>query len=194
MNIVNVPNCLSVFRILLIPVFIVLYFNGNNGDIYIYMSAVVLLVSGFTDVLDGYIARRYNQTSKIGQFLDPLADKLTQAAVLICLTIKGGIYIIFVSLFFMKELLVLLFSSVFYKKVKVMVAPKWYGKLSTALIYLCVLVILFFGNIISPFYQNIMLAATISWLMISFVLYMVYYYSYYKSLKSKEAADSACAL
>ena len=83
----NVPNTLTVFRILLVPVFAVTYFRAPES--LFYLPAVILAVSGLTDVADGYIARHFNQVTPLGRFLDPVADKLTMATVTICLAIRN---------------------------------------------------------------------------------------------------------
>lgn len=67
----NVPNALSFFRLLLVPVFFFMILNGHGG-----WAIVVLAFSSLTDLLDGYIARKYNQVTRLGQILDPLADRL----------------------------------------------------------------------------------------------------------------------
>ena len=68
----TIPNLMSVIRILLIPVFAVLYYKG-----YIWWSVLILAISGVSDFLDGKIARKFNQVSALGKMLDPVADKLT---------------------------------------------------------------------------------------------------------------------
>ena len=77
----SIPNILSIFRIVLIPVFIVCYLM--LPDEMGWVPALVLVVSGATDVVDGYIARHFNMVTQLGKVLDPLADKLTLAAVVI---------------------------------------------------------------------------------------------------------------
>jgi cardiolipin synthase len=67
----NVPNALSFFRLLLVPVFFFMILNGHGG-----WAIGVLAFSSLTDLLDGYIARKYNQVTRLGQLLDPLADRL----------------------------------------------------------------------------------------------------------------------
>ena len=81
------PNLLTLFRMALIPVVVVLYFMPIAG---VYVTAVFLL-AGLTDWLDGYLARRLEQTSQFGEFLDPVADKLVVAAVLVLLVSDGDV-------------------------------------------------------------------------------------------------------
>ena len=115
----NIPNQLSLLRILLIPVFAVLYLCGGKQPYYL-LSAVVLLLSGLTDVLDGYIARRFHMTSELGKILDPLADKLTQITVLICLVVLHP-----------------------------MASSKWFGKVGTVMFYIATFIIIAFSDTIS---------------------------------------------
>ena len=83
----NTPNLLTLFRMALIPVVVVLYFMPIAG---VYVTAVFLL-AGLTDWLDGYLARRLEQTSQFGEFLDPVADKLVVATVLVLLVSDGDV-------------------------------------------------------------------------------------------------------
>lgn len=79
----TIPNLLTLIRILLVPVFAVLFYRG-----YYIAAVAVLVVSGLTDTFDGKIARRFNQISDLGKVLDPVADKLTQITLAILLFIK----------------------------------------------------------------------------------------------------------
>ena len=83
----NTPNLLTLFRMALIPVVVALYFIPVAG---VYVTAVFLL-AGLTDWLDGYLARRLDQTSPFGAFLDPVADKLVVAVVLVLLVSDGDV-------------------------------------------------------------------------------------------------------
>jgi CDP-diacylglycerol--glycerol-3-phosphate 3-phosphatidyltransferase len=83
----NTPNLLTLFRMALIPVVVALYFIPVAG---VYVTAVFLL-AGLTDWLDGYLARRLDQTSPFGAFLDPVADKLVVATVLVLLVSDGDV-------------------------------------------------------------------------------------------------------
>ncbi len=80
-KIITIPNILSFFRLCLIPLLAWRYCVKKDYT----GAAIILLVSGFTDILDGFIARRFHMVSNIGKALDPVADKMTQIAMLICL-------------------------------------------------------------------------------------------------------------
>ena len=83
-KIFTIPNALSFFRICLIPLIIWLYVV----KIQPFWAGYILILSGITDIVDGFIARHFHMISNLGKVLDPIADKLTQAAVLICLIVR----------------------------------------------------------------------------------------------------------
>ena len=83
----SIPNILCYIRILLIPVFIYVYVNAKDAVDY-YMAAAIIFLSGLTDFCDGFIARKFNQVTELGKLIDPVADKLTQAAIIIALMFK----------------------------------------------------------------------------------------------------------
>ena len=79
----SIPNMLSYFRLLLIPLFIVLYVHEDFTE-----ALITLAVSGLSDILDGRIARKYNMVTDLGKVLDPVADKLTQCAMMFCVAMR----------------------------------------------------------------------------------------------------------
>lgn len=83
----NLPNKLTILRIILVPVFVACFYLPVEGAMYI--AAVVFVVAYFTDMLDGYIARKYNLITDFGKLMDPMADKLLTAAAMIMLTAYG---------------------------------------------------------------------------------------------------------
>ena len=106
-DILTIPNLLSLLRLMMIPLFVWLYLHGHDG-----WTAAVLLLSGATDVVDGYIARHYNQVSDFGKAFDPVADKLTQAAMLLCLTTRHPAMLVPLILLVIKETLHHLHSNI----------------------------------------------------------------------------------
>lgn len=101
----TIPNALSIFRLLLLPVFATLYLMSEKRPELLYWSFGVLVLSGVTDSLDGLIARHFNQISDLGKMLDPLADKITQVVVVICLAMRFRELIPLVVICFLKELI-----------------------------------------------------------------------------------------
>lgn len=141
MKLKNIPNVLSVIRICLVFVFVALFFNDM-----VIPALIVFLVAGATDVVDGYLARRYNWITNLGKILDPVADKLMQCTVLVCLYIGGYIPIWFVIPFFVKEFCTLLLSFIIIKRRSVTVVSKWYGKFTVCLFYATIAVSILFKN------------------------------------------------
>ena len=118
-----VPNILTIIRFFLIPVIISYLLQGN----YI-LSFVFLTVSGLTDVLDGFIARKFNFITNFGKLIDPLADKATQISVLTVLTIQNIIPSWILIVVIVKEFVMIAGASFLYGK-DFVVSSKWYGKL-----------------------------------------------------------------
>ncbi len=129
----NIPNALSLFRLLLVPVFVLVFLSGHAYAYYIAIG--VLLLAALTDVLDGKIARKYNQITALGRILDPLADKLMVLAALFCLAKVGRIPWIICMLYSAKELLQIVGGLFIYKRTKDMPAANKLGKSATVCLY-----------------------------------------------------------
>jgi cardiolipin synthase len=127
----TVPNIISVIRILLVPVFCILYFTPGLR----WAAFIVLVASGVSDVLDGIIARKFNQVSRFGKVIDPIADKLFQLSTVICITIDGVVGWWLLALMIAKDLFMLIGGSIFYHKTHAVIASKWYGKLTSVLLF-----------------------------------------------------------
>lgn len=133
----HVPNILTIIRFLLIPIIIIFAIQDN----YI-ATIIVLTISGITDILDGYIARRFNFISDFGKLMDPLADKATQITILGVLTIQKIIPLWILIIVLLKEFLMVSGASFLYGK-ELVVSSKWYGKLATVLFYVAIVCSLF---------------------------------------------------
>ena len=144
----TIPNILSLFRIFLVPLFLIVYLTGDKQP-YFILSALILLVSGITDVLDGFIARRFKMTSELGKILDPFADKLTQIAILAALVIKHPKLLFIVAVYFAKELAMLIGGIIILKNKIPMASSKWFGKIGTFLFYVASLVIVAFPSLLT---------------------------------------------
>ena len=116
----------------MVPVFIYLFFEYYER---IYLSLIIFLLAGLTDITDGYLARRNNWITNLGKLLDPLADKLMECAVLVCFAVKGIIPWQLAAVFMLKELFMVCGALVVLKKIKVTVRSKWYGKATTSVFY-----------------------------------------------------------
>lgn len=126
----SIPNLLCYVRILLLPIFIVLFVLERDG-----WTAAVLLLSAATDVVDGFIARKFHMETELGKFLDPLADKLTQAVVSGCLLIRYPIMWVLFLIILVKESFQAVGGLLMYRRMKSIRSSEWFGKLSTVCFY-----------------------------------------------------------
>lgn len=136
----NIPNWLSILRMALIPVFAVVYLSAAQQPWFV-VAAAILLFSGLTDVADGIIARRFGLETQLGRILDPLADKLTQITVALCLWLRFPQLWLLLLLLLCKELLQLGAGVVLLRKKCEMAGSRWFGKLYTVVFYLATLVL-----------------------------------------------------
>ena len=128
----HIPNALTILRFLLIPIIIVYIVQDE------YVKAIIFLtISGLTDVLDGFIARKYNFITNFGKLVDPLADKTTQVAILVTLALKNIVPMWILIIVFIKELAMVAGASFLYGK-ELVVSSRWYGKLATVLFYFAI--------------------------------------------------------
>ena len=134
-DLLTIPNFLSLFRLLLVPVYMTIYLNGSQPRDYI-AAAVILAVSCLTDMIDGKIARKYNMGSKVGQLLDPIADKVTQFALIICLSVKYPVLWNLVILFVIKESFQSIAAFVTYRKGKILTGALFSGKICTTVLFM----------------------------------------------------------
>jgi len=130
----TIPNYLSLFRLLLIPVYTALYLSaGNSGESV--LAAAILVVSCLTDMVDGQIARRFNMVSNVGKVLDPLADKLTQLSLIICLSIRYPVLRGVLILFVIKELFQVSSVCILFRRGRVLSGALFAGKLCTTVLF-----------------------------------------------------------
>lgn len=175
-NMWTVPNLLSAIRIILIPVFAVLFYRDE-----LVGAVIVLAISGISDFLDGKIARRFNQVSELGKILDPVADKLTQMTIAVVLYLKlraaedslirafSWVFLIFVA----KELLMVLFGGFM---ILIGIRPgaaEIYGKIATFVFYAVMIVVVCFGPEIGAFTRLNPSLVLPDWLMIVLVVLSV---------------------
>ena len=138
----NVPNLLSLFRLVLVPVFAVVFFQPHP-DAHAW-AALIYLVAFLTDIADGWIARRFNQITKLGRILDPLADKLMTFTVIVCITADHIIPLWAVVVFFCKELTMAIGGCLMYQRLGDVIPSNWLGKASTGVFFVvCAALVLF---------------------------------------------------
>ena len=153
-NVWTIPNIISFIRILLIPVFGVLFYNGQ-----LMWALIILALSGFTDFIDGKLARKLNQVSELGKMLDPIADKLTQATIAIVyffsfrnaenetLNLFAWVFLLFI----VKELVMIIGGAIM---IAVGIRPgaaEIYGKAATLVFYVVMVTLMAFGPEVGAF-------------------------------------------
>lgn len=139
----TIPNILSYLRIAMLPLYVYLYFNAEVVTDY-YQAALVIVLSGLTDFLDGIIARNTGQITDLGKVLDPIADKLTQIVVVGAMALKRPYIMPLLILFIVKELYLLINNLILYKKDIMMDGAMWFGKIATAVFYICMFILIIF--------------------------------------------------
>lgn len=186
-EIFSIPNILTYFRILLIPVFVVLYINSRN-NLGVHIAAVsVVALSGLTDMLDGKIARHCNMITELGKILDPVADKLTQCAIMICLAMRYSLLWAFIGALVVKEVTMAVLGMVFLKKGRKLKGAHWYGKVSTVVFYLVMIALLVVPPSKMPVELSVVLILLSGVFMIfSFIMYIRVYFSMARDIKDNK--------
>lgn len=196
----TVPNLLSLIRILLIPVFGVLFYQGHIG-----WAVIVLVISGLTDFFDGKIARRFNQISELGKMLDPVADKLTQITIAIVIFLEFNKstnptmqWFKWVFLFFLfKELLMVIIGAIMLACGLRPVAAEIYGKVATFVFYAVMVLVIAFGPEIGALRTLfvlpdwLMIALVILAAVLTFIALLSYAPPTYKQFQEKKAENNA---
>ncbi len=135
------PNLLTTLRLVIIPFFAYSFLGAEN----MWLSMALFLFSGITDVVDGWIARRFNMITDVGKVYDPLVDKMMQMTVVICLAIKEIIPIWVICVVIIKEITMIIVSTHLYAK-KLVVHSNWYGKFATVAFYAVILSMIAFPD------------------------------------------------
>ncbi len=167
-DIITIPNILSLLRLIMIP-FIVWSYCVNGNAV---LTAVLLIVSGVTDVVDGFIARHFNMISEIGKALDPVADKCTQLATLLCLFTRYKRMMIPFVMLLIKEVINGTVNLISARKNKRVDGADWHGKVSTVLLYSMLVLHILWINI-PPYVSNISIGICVIMMLVSFVLYLL---------------------
>lgn len=173
-EVLTIPNLLSLFRLVLIPVYVSIYLNATDSKQFMTAGAI-LAASCFTDALDGYIARRFYMISTLGKILDPLADKLTQFTLIICLSLKHPVLRPLLILFTVKELFQLVMGCISLRQGKMLPGALPAGKVCTAVLFVSLIAL-----VLNPDWdQKVVNAVALTdgiFLVISFTSYILAYF------------------
>ena len=168
---INIPNMLTTLRILLVPVYIYVFYSGVENNIL--FAGFIFILAGITDVLDGYIARKYDLGTKLGAILDPFADKLMTFTILITFATVGIISMWILLALGLKELVMIVGGGILYlfKGGQVLPSDK-FGKTATISFYAATLSVVFrFPNVLS----TILFSITVAFNLIAFINYLAIY-------------------
>lgn len=171
----NIPNLMGYFRILMIPFFLFLYYRADtNGE---YLAAFLVLgISYLTDFFDGKIARKFNMVTDWGKMLDPVADKLTQAALGIAVTFKYPFILWFLLLFLVKEAYMAVMGLYLIKRGNAVNGAQWYGKICTAAVDIGIFVLLVCSDL-SYMTANILIIIMMLVMFLTLIRYILFHIS-----------------
>ena len=172
-DLLTVPNVLTFFRILLIPVYAVLYMKAVTLRDYI-VSAAVLAVSALTDMADGLIARKCHMVSRLGIMLDPFADKLTQGVIMLCLTIRHREILPLLLFFVLKEGFMFVMGCRLLRQKKILDGALMTGKVCTTVLFLGMIALVVFPAMPPAGVMGIVLICAV-FMLISLVSYILCY-------------------
>lgn len=172
-EIFTIPNLLSLFRLMLIPLYVTIYLNARNNTDY-YIAAAILAVSCLTDLIDGQIARRCNMISTVGKVLDPFADKITQFTLVVCLSVKHPILWSLVILIFVKEIFQLTAGIIRFRKGKMLKGAQITGKICTTVLFLSLIILVMMPDIAAN-YVLLITVIDACFLLLAFADYIIVY-------------------
>ena len=167
----TVPNALSLFRLFLVPVIAITYWASQYDGVYLYVAAGALILSGLSDALDGWIARRFNQITEIGKLLDPIADKLTQVTVVVCLTLRYPRLLPLLAICVVKEACQAIGGFILLGRGEKVRGAKWYGKLSTIVFYVAMSAVVVFNDRLTDAWMYALIGVVSAAMIFAFVCY-----------------------
>ena len=180
----TIPNILSLFRLLLIPVYIMIYLNANQDEEY-FLAAAILAVSCLTDMIDGQIARHFNMISNVGKLLDPIADKMTQLALTICLSVKYPALRSVLLLFVIKEVFQASVTFMMFRRGKVLPGALFAGKICTTVLFISLILLVLLPNLNLQIVNTIAIIDT-AFLSYSFISYALAFFGKNSKLQDFE--------
>lgn len=166
----TIPNILSFLRLLLIPLILWLYIGKKDYS----LTTVIIIISGVTDIIDGFIARTFNMVSDVGKVLDPVADKLTQAALMFCLASRYKLLWVPIVIFIIKESFMFLFGYITLEVTDKINSARWYGKVNTVVLYFVMSALIFFPEI-NPDVASFLIGFCVAVMLVALILYISFY-------------------
>ena len=157
----NIPNILTAMRFVIIPIFGYYLYKEQYG-----LAVSLFLLGGLTDILDGYIARKFNLITSFGKLADPLADKLMLITALVLLAGQGKIPAVILIIVVAKEIFMCVGTVLLYKQENLVVSANWYGKMATVVFYFAIIMIIF-----NVRYANVFIGIAVISTLFAFFMY-----------------------
>ena len=183
-EICTIPNLLSLFRLILIPVYVYIYLNATEPH-HFWIAGGILAVSCLTDMVDGKIARKFNMITNLGKVLDPLADKLTQLSLIICLSVHRKSLRVMLVLFLVKEFFQLFAMIIALRHGKALDGALIIGKICTTVLFVS-LTVMVLCPWLSEQVTDIITGVCSGFLLVSFAEYVRAYYGKHKKIQDLE--------
>lgn len=169
----NLPNKLTLFRIILIPFFVFFLFTGCVGEAGRYIALGIFAVASLTDLFDGKIARKYNLVTNFGKFMDPIADKLLVSSALISFVGLNRLQAWIVIILIAREFIISGFRLVA-SDLGIVLAASWWGKFKTAFqMIMCILLIINIQNNVFTVINNVFIYISLALSVISLADYLI---------------------
>ena len=179
----NTPNKLTLARVLMVPVFVICF--CIRFPAHYFVSLMIFVIASITDAIDGKLARERNQITDFGKFLDPLADKISQLILLLCLINRYPKAAVILCIFIVKEAAVISLGYIAVRMQGENEGAKWYGKLSTAVFYIVMILLILISdiNISTARYLLDLCGICIT---AAFVGYLIHFVRIYMKYRKKE--------
>ncbi len=184
-EILTIPNLLSVLRLGLIPVYINLYLGATTVQQY-QTAGTIIAFSCLTDAIDGKIARSCNMISNLGKILDPLADKLTQFTLTLCLRIKYPVLQPVLVLFIVKEAFQIILGAFHLRQGKMLPGALMAGKVCTTVLFISLIILVFFPTL-NPDFIRLIAMMDSCFLLIAFLRYIGAYWGKHPLVQDLDA-------
>lgn len=179
-EIFTIPNLLSLFRLLLIPIYAYIYLHADKASDY-WLAGGILIISSLTDMLDGIIARKFNMISRLGKILDPIADKATQGIIMICLSLQYNNMRALLTFFVIKEGFMAVMGIINLKKGKMLDGAKMSGKVCTTVLFVSMILLILFPAMPSKCVNSLIIICGF-FMVVSFMTYFTAYFKHSEEL------------
>ena len=179
----TIPNIMSFFRLLLVPVIIWAYVGLHNTT----LTIILLALSALTDILDGQIARHFNMVSDLGKALDPIADKLTQVCIVLILAFTYPLLWYLLGICVFREICMGIMGLITIRKTGKVPGARWFGKVSTVFLYASALALLVFPEM-PGWLSTLLIILCMGFVSMALILYFRYYLGLWRAAEAEKPA------